>query len=238
LDTHFAHSMQAVTSWCKAKNNCVTPTQLVTALQSRFRLRNTIVHLVEHNRPQLEEVESIIGRMNDKLKKTVKRCNDVFSTTRSGENVSLMQRLLLKKESSVLHLSSLQHFHIPELGKVFVLPLILPVIRSPHNHLLLVRRIMMKALMKRKAKNQKYWNKLLLTASLIPNRNPVVHQTQNLSTIRYRIHPKLVILRVFQLFLILPFGNEQGGGKSCQLTRILLKLCVKKIISLTTALEK
>jgi K+/H+ antiporter YhaU regulatory subunit KhtT len=78
LDAHFAHSMQAVTSWCKEKNNCVTPTQLVTALQSRYRLRNTIVHLVEHNRSQLDQVESILGKMTDQLKKTVKRCNDVF----------------------------------------------------------------------------------------------------------------------------------------------------------------
>ena len=49
-----------------------------TALQSKFRLRNTLVHLVEHNRPHLEQLESILGKMNEKFKKEVKRCNDVF----------------------------------------------------------------------------------------------------------------------------------------------------------------
>ena len=164
-----------------------------------------------------------------------------FSTTRSGENLWPMELLLLMKESSVLHLSSLHHFHSPELGKVFVLPSILPVIWSPYlRYLLHVRRILMKAVMKRKAKKPKYWNtKVILTAKLIPKGKLLVHQNQNVPTLRYRIlHPNLVFLRVLQLFLILPFRNEHGGGKSCQLAKPVQKRFVKKRISLTTVFEK
>ena len=78
MDAHFAHSMNVVTSWCKEKNNCITSTQLVTALQSKYRLRNTLVQLLKHDRPQLQLLESVLQKVDNKLKKAIKRCNDVI----------------------------------------------------------------------------------------------------------------------------------------------------------------
>ena len=78
MDAHFAHSMNVVTSWCKEKNNCITSTQLVTALQSKYRLRNTLVQLLKHDRPQLQLLESVLQKVDNKLEKAIKRCNDVI----------------------------------------------------------------------------------------------------------------------------------------------------------------
>jgi len=77
LDAHFARSSQFILNWCKEKNNCVTPTQAVIALSSHGGLPNTIVHLVTIDRSHLHRLENLLQIVNDKLKKVVKRCNDV-----------------------------------------------------------------------------------------------------------------------------------------------------------------
>jgi hypothetical protein len=77
LDAHFARAMKKIRTYIQQGYNCVTPSQLVAALNADGGVVDCVAELIEYDRSKLQHIEESVRRLVQGLRAIRSRLNDV-----------------------------------------------------------------------------------------------------------------------------------------------------------------